>query len=76
MRYKYIFWDWNGTLIDDVQNALSCVNEMLEEMGRKSITLREYYSYIETPIVGFYRRLLAPEEPDFEQISKDFHTNY
>lgn len=76
MRYKYIFWDWNGTLIDDVQNALSCVNEMLEEMGRKSITLREYYSYIETPIVGFYRRLLAPEEPDFEKISKDFHTNY
>lgn len=76
MRYKHIFWDWNGTLIDDVLNALACVNDMLKEMGRESIGLEEYYSYIETPIVGFYRRLLAPEEPDFEKISKDFHINY
>lgn len=76
MRYKYIFWDWNGTLIDDVGNALACVNDMLARKKRAPITLAEYYTYIETPIVGFYRHILPPEELDFDEISRDYHIDY
>ena len=39
MRYKHIFWDFNGTIIDDVHNALSFVNDMLERKGMKPINL-------------------------------------
>lgn len=76
MRYKHIFWDWNGTLIDDVGNALSCVNDMLGRKGREPITLTQYYDYIETPIIGFYRHILPPEELNFDEISADFHSDY
>lgn len=76
MRYKHIFWDWNGTLIDDVNNALSCVNDMLKRKKREPITLADYYKFIETPIIGFYRHILPPEELDFEKISEDFHKDY
>ncbi len=76
MRYHYIFWDFNGTIIDDVNNALGCVNDLLFRKGRKPITLEEYYNYVETPIVGFYRHILPPEELDFNEISRDYHTDY
>jgi phosphoglycolate phosphatase-like HAD superfamily hydrolase len=64
MRYKYIFWDFNGTLIDDVGTALGCVNDLLERKGRSPITLADYYNYVETPIIGFYRHILTEEELD------------
>lgn len=76
MRYKYIFWDFNGTIIDDVGNALACVNDLLERKKRAPITLSEYYDYVETPIIGFYRHILPPEELNFDEISRDYHTDY
>ncbi len=76
MRYSHIFWDFNGTIIDDVNNALACVNDMLLRKGKKTITLADYYTYIETPIIGFYRHILPPEELDFDEISRDFHKDY
>ena len=76
MRYHYVFWDFNGTIIDDVNTALGCVNDLLERKGRKPITLADYYNYVETPIVGFYHHILPPEEIDFDEISRDYHTDY
>ena len=76
MRYHYIFWDFNGTVIDDVHNALGCVNDLLERKNRSPITLSEYYNYVETPIIGFYRHILPPEELDFDEISGDYHKDY
>ena len=76
MRYKHIFWDFNGTVIDDVGNALACVNDMLRRKGMEPITLEDYYTYVETPIIGFYYRILPPEEVDFPEISKAFHSDY
>ena len=76
MRYHHIFWDFNGTIIDDVHNALGCVNDLLDRKHRPHITLDDYYNYVETPIIGFYRHILPPEELNFEEISRDFHTDY
>lgn len=76
MRYKHIFWDFNGTVIDDVHTALACVNDMLLRKNRPPITLEQYYDYVETPIIGFYRHILPPEELDFDDISAQFHSDY
>ncbi|MBO5857514.1 MAG: HAD hydrolase-like protein [Clostridia bacterium] len=76
MRYRNILWDWNGTLIDDAVTSLDCVNDMLESMGKPLITLEQYYTYVETPIIGFYRHILTDEELDFPTISKSFHESY
>lgn len=76
MRYQNILWDWNGTLIDDAVTSLDCVNDMLSEMGKPLISLEQYYTYVETPIIGFYRHILTEEELDFPTISKSFHEAY
>jgi len=31
MKYKYIIWDWNGTLFDDVKISVDTMNIMLEK---------------------------------------------
>jgi len=76
MRYHNILWDWNGTLIDDAVTSLDCVNDMLTEMSKPLITLEQYYTYVETPIIGFYRHILEENELDFPKISKSFHESY
>lgn len=76
MKYKAIFWDWNGTIIDDVHNALSCVNDMLIRKNKSTITLEQYYLYVETPIIGFYRHILPENELDFREISENYHKDY
>ncbi len=76
MRYHNILWDWNGTLIDDAVTSLNCVNDMLKEMNKPLITLEQYYTYVETPIIGFYRHILTEDELDFGKVSKSFHEAY
>ncbi len=76
MKYKYVFWDFNGTIADDVGIALNCVNDMLFRKGRAPITLDDYYTYVENPIIGFYYHILPPEEIDFDEISVQFHSDY
>ena len=76
MRYHNILWDWNGTLIDDAVTSLNCVNDMLTEMNKTLITLEQFYTYVETPIIGFYRHILTEDELDFSRISKSFHEAY
>ena len=76
MRYHNILWDWNGTLIDDAVTSLNCVNDMLTEINKPLISLEQYYTYVETPIIGFYRHILTEDELDFPVISKSFHDSY
>ena len=57
MKYKYILWDWNGTLLDDLSASLYAVNDMLKMYGKNEIDLEEYYSYIDTPIYKFYEKI-------------------
>ncbi len=76
MRYKNILWDWNGTLIDDAFLSLNAVNSMLDKMNKKPITIEDYYKYVDTPIINFYKHILTDDELDFPKISSDFHEFY
>ena len=33
MSDRYIIWDWNGTLLDDVDSAVNALNRMLAMRG-------------------------------------------
>ena len=76
MKYDYVLWDWNGTLLDDLDTALACVNEMLCEINREPIDVERYYSLIDTPIVNFYYGLFGTRDIDFDAISVQYHNAY
>ncbi len=74
--YQYIFWDWNGTVIDDVGVALDAVNQMLRERNYPEITLQRYRELMDTPIIHFYEPIFDLEKYPFEEIADEFQILY
>ena len=74
--YQYIFWDWNGTIIDDVGVALNVVNQMLQERNYPSITLQRYRELMNTPVIRFYEPIFDLEKYPFEEIADEFQRLY
>ncbi len=72
MAYKYIFWDWNGTLLDDAEAAWKAVNVMLETRKLPQISFQQYKEYIDVPIIRFYEKVMDMSKEDMDAISKEF----
>ncbi len=76
MKYDFIFWDWNGTLLDDAQATCDAVNAMLDKRGLPNITLKQYRDLIEVPIIGFYEKVMDVSEETMESLSVEFHSRW
>lgn len=52
-----VFWDWNGTLLDDTAYTLGCLNWLLEHSGyAQRYDLDSYREIFGFPIEDYYRR--------------------
>lgn len=76
LKYKYVIWDWNGTLLDDVSASLASVNDMLKERNMAPIDINEYKEYIDVPIIGFYEKVFDLENEDYDEILKQYNSGY
>ncbi|MGV2187384.1 HAD family hydrolase [Rhizobium rhizogenes] len=56
-QYGHIVFDWNGTIVDDVDLALDCVNRLRIDLGLVAIDLPTYRELFQFPISTFYREL-------------------
>lgn len=56
--YGHIIWDFNGTILDDVDTGIASVNKLLSDRGLPTVkdkaAYREVFGF---PIVDYYRRL-------------------
>ena len=50
-----VFWDWNGTILNDVEVNCSILNRLLYKRGLKSLSLNEYREVFRMPILEFYK---------------------
>lgn len=57
MRYDNIIWDWNGTLLGDVDICVECMNELLCEYGLPTIDREYYRSIFCFPVQDYYAKL-------------------
>ena len=71
-----IFWDWNGTVCNDLQLSFDAVNHMLHRRGRAPITMEQYYSYIDTPISKFYEHLFDFSVEPMSVLGSEFNSYY
>jgi len=68
MKYDVIFWDWNGTIIDDVDICIETVNSLLKECGKRPFSARaDYHKVFRFPIIDYYRDAGF----DFDEVSFD-----
>ena len=57
MQYTHIVWDWNGTLFDDLEYSLKCINTLLARYGLENLTVSRYHDVFGFPISEYYKRI-------------------
>lgn len=76
MKYKYIFWDWNGTILNDTSVAFEATNILLKKYRYKTISLEYYRDNIDTPIVNFYSKIFNLKRHSIEMLDKEWGVLY
>lgn len=51
---KYVFFDFNGTILDDVDLCLNLLNDILVMQGKETITKEDYRNIFCFPIKKYY----------------------
>lgn len=52
---KTIIWDWNGTLLDDLELSLNSVNVLLKERNLPILTVDRYKEIFTFPVIDYYK---------------------
>ena len=71
--YKHIIWDWNGTLLDDVEVVINVMNSLLIKRKMPVIDKEQYLKIFDFPVINYYTKLgfdfsLEP----FEKIANEY----
>ncbi|MFD6878812.1 MULTISPECIES: HAD family hydrolase [unclassified Streptomyces] len=74
----HIVWDWNGTLLHDIDAVIAATNASFAELGFSPITLERYRDLYVVPVPKFYERLMGRLPTDAEWLVMDeaFHRHY
>lgn len=54
-KIKTIVWDWNGTLLDDVDLCIKCMNQLLEERSIQEMNKSHYREIFTFPVKAYYK---------------------
>lgn len=77
MKYSYVLWDFNGTIVNDVEICLDIVNELLAEKGMDKISLETYRNVFTFPVIEYYKRVgLISDESEFEEMAHKWMNRY
>lgn len=71
---KVILWDWNGTLLDDVQIGIDVMNTMLKRRNRPLMKDRNaYHQFFTFPVRQYYLNVgFDFEQESFESLSLEY----
>lgn len=73
---KYIFWDFNGTILDDAHLCFDILNEMLKEEKRPSVTFEEYLMIFTFPVEDYYAKVYDFSQTSFKILAHRFIERY
>jgi phosphoglycolate phosphatase-like HAD superfamily hydrolase len=74
----HVIWDWNGTLLDDLDIVVGAVNASLADVGAPPIDADGYRDHYTRPVHIFYERLLGRPVAagEWARIDDVFHRVY
>lgn len=67
MEVNTIIWDWNGTLLDDIEICIEAINALLNDRNLPLLDKENYLNVFGFPVKDYYRRIGF----DFEKESFD-----
>ncbi|MGC8865976.1 MAG: HAD family hydrolase [Bacteroidales bacterium] len=72
-----IVWDWNGTLLDDVDYSIETMNSLLRERGLDLLDREKYRRFFEFPVIKYYQKLgFDFKKESFEVVGLQFMKRY
>jgi phosphoglycolate phosphatase len=75
--YRYVIWDWNGTLLDDLSLCVDVINGMLRKRQMPTVTREEYLAVFTFPVRRYYQALRFDfSRESFEALSHEFIAGY
>lgn len=76
-RYRHIIWDWNGTLLDDLDYSIGVMNALLARRQLPLLHRARYHALFDFPVRAYYERLGFDAAVDpFEKLSTEFISGY
>lgn len=76
-HYRHVIWDWNGTLLDDLELTIDIMNGLLGPRKLPLLDRSRYHAVFDFPVRSYYEKLgfdLVGET--FEQLSVEFIEAY
>jgi phosphoglycolate phosphatase-like HAD superfamily hydrolase len=75
---KHLVWDWNGTLLDDLDLVVAATNASLASVGGPSITVDEHRRDFCRPLAMYYSQVLGRQvsSDEFATLDRAFHDAY
>ena len=76
-KYKHIIWDWNGTLVNDIDLCINITNGMLKQRGKTLINTDIYKNIFGFPVKNYYEKVgFDFSEESFESLANEFIRKY
>lgn len=76
-NYRHIIWDWNGTLLDDVDIVIDAMNKLLKRRNLPLLDLERYRNIFTFPVREYYAGLGFNFITDpFEKLASEFTQEY
>ena len=70
MSVKLVVWDFNGTIVNDVELCYEIETKMLQERHMQTYTLEQYRDTFCFPVIEYYYKMgYTFEEESYEDIS-------
>ncbi len=78
MTYSHVIWDWNGTLLDDLDWNIRCTNKLLEDRSLPVMADRAaYHRVFGFPIKDYYAKLGFDFDKDpYEELAVEWTALY
>ncbi|GIK23138.1 MAG: HAD family hydrolase [Ignavibacteriota bacterium] len=76
-NYKHIIWDWNGTLLNDVDYSKNIINNILSDNDLPKLSLQKYREIFTFPVQDYYVAAgLDFSKTSFEILGRNFIDEY
>jgi phosphoglycolate phosphatase-like HAD superfamily hydrolase len=75
---SHLVWDWNGTLLDDLELVVAATNASLASCGGPRVTADEHRRDFRRPVWAYYAHVLGRpvDEDEFLRLDGVFHEAY
>jgi len=76
-RFKAIIWDYNGTLLNDVEIGVESINTMLQKRQLPLLTSESYREVFTFPVKDYYEKVgFNFQKEDWDCTAHEFIANY